>query len=110
MHPRREVVNAILYVTRTGVQWQYLPHDIPDWQSVYHYFRLWKKDGTWKRVHDALRGKVRQSEGRELALTAGIMDSQSVKASEEADSRGYDAGKQVKGRKRHLLVDVLGLV
>ncbi|RZJ07651.1 MAG: IS5 family transposase [Acidovorax sp.] len=110
VHPRREVVNAILYVTRTGVQWRFLPHDLPDWQSVYHYFRLWKKDGTWKRVHDALRGKVRQAEGRVLAPTAGIMDSQSVKASEEADSRDYDAGKQVKGRKRHLLVDVLGLV
>ncbi|MBU8898911.1 IS5 family transposase [Corallococcus sp. M34] len=110
VHPRREVVNAILYVSRTGVQWRYLPHDLPDWQSVYHYFRLWKKDGTWKRVHDALRGKVRQAEGREHAPTAGIMDSQSVKASEEADSRGYDAGKQVKGRKRHLLVDVLGMV
>ncbi|XXF76527.1 IS5 family transposase [Myxococcaceae bacterium GXIMD 01537] len=110
VHPRREVVNAILYVTRTGVQWRYLPHDLPDWQSVYHYFRLWKKDGTWKRVHDALRGKVRRAEGRGEEPTAGIIDSQSVKASEEADSRGFDAGKKVKGRKRHLLVDVLGLV
>jgi transposase len=66
VHPRREVVNAILYVTRTGVQWRYLPHDLPDWQSVYHYFRLCKKDGTWKKVHDALRGKVRLRASRAL--------------------------------------------
>lgn len=110
VHPRREVVNAILYVVRTGVQWRFLPHDLPDWQSVYHYFRLWKRDGTWKRVHDALRGKVRRAEGRKEEPTAAILDSQSVKAAEEADTRGFDAGKQVKGRKRHLLVDVLGLV
>ncbi|MFB1481872.1 IS5 family transposase [Corallococcus sp. RDP092CA] len=73
-------------------------------------FRLWMKDGTWKRVQDALPSKVRQAQGREHEPTIGIMDSQSVKASEEADRRGYDAGKQMKGRKRHLLVAVLGLV
>ncbi|RKG70466.1 transposase [Corallococcus terminator] len=99
MYPRREARNTIRYVTRTCVPWRDLPHNLPDWQSVYRYFRLWKKDGTWERVHDALRGKASKAVGREQAPTAGIMD-----------SRGYDAGKQVKGRKRHPLVDGPGLV
>lgn len=110
VHSRREVLNAILYVSRTGVQWRYLPHDFPDWQSVYSYFRQWKKDGTLKRIHDVLRGKVRRQEGRAPQPTAGIIDSQSVKTDVEAETRGYDANKKVKGRKRHLLVDTLGLV
>ncbi|SEU39374.1 putative transposase [Stigmatella erecta] len=110
VHPRREVLNAILYVSRTGVQWRYLPHDFPDWQSVYAYFRQWKKDGTLKLVHDVLRGKVRQKAGRSPQPTAGILDSQSVKSDVQALTRGYDANKKVKGRKRHLLVDTLGLL
>jgi len=110
VHSRRAVLNAILYVTHTGVQWRYLPHDFPDWQSVYSYFRQWKKDGTLKLLHDVLRGKVRRKEGRSPQPTAGILDSQSVKTDVEAETRGYDAGKKVKGRKRHLLVDTLGLV
>jgi putative transposase len=110
VHERRDVVNAIFYISRTGAPWRYLPHDMPDWQSVYHYFRLWTKDGTLKLLHEVLRGKVRQQEGRSAQPTAGILDSQSVKTALEAESRGYDAGKKVKGRKRHLLVDVLGLV
>src|SRR5688572_26775042 len=63
VHPRREIVNAFLYVVRTGVQWRFLPHDLPDWQSVYHSYRTWKKDGTWKELHDRLRGEVRRKEG-----------------------------------------------
>jgi putative transposase len=110
VYSRREVVNALLYVSRTGVQWRYLPHDFPDWQSVYSYFRQWKKDGTLKLIHDVLRGKVRQKAGRSPEPTAGILDSQSVKTDVEAETRGYDANKKVKGRKRHLLVDTLGLV
>jgi putative transposase len=82
------VVNAILYISRTGVPWRYLPNDLPDWQSVYHYFRLWTKDGTLKLLHDVLRGKVRQQEGRAEQPTAGILDSQSVKTALEAESRG----------------------
>lgn len=110
VHDRREVVNAIFYISRTGAPWRHLPHDLPDWQSVYHYFRKWTKDGTLKLLHDALRGTVRQQEGRSAQPTAGILDSQSAKTALEAESRGYDAGKKVKGRKRHLLVDTLGLV
>jgi len=110
VHARREVVNAILYRTRTGCQWRYLPHDFPDWQSVYHYFQLWTKDGTWKRLHDELRRAVRVKAGRNPEPTAAILDSQSVKSAGEALERGYDAGKKVTGRKRHLLVDTLGLI
>ena len=110
LHSRREVVNAILYIAHTGAQWRYLPHDLPDWQLVYHYFDLWKKNGTLKRIHDELRIKVRKKAGRQEQPTASILDSQSVKTTEEAETKGYDAGKKVKGRKRHLLVDTLGLV
>lgn len=110
LHSRREVVNAILYITHTGAQWRFMPHDLPDWQICYHYFRHWKKNGTWKQIHDAMRGRVRRMAGHQEDPTAGVLDSQSVKTTEEAESRGYDAGKKVKGRKRHLLVDVLGLM
>ncbi|MBM7115898.1 IS5 family transposase [Archangium primigenium] len=110
LHPRREVVNAILYIKRTGAQWRYMPHDLPDWQLVYHYFAKWKKDGTWKKLNDELRRKVRKKEGHAEEPTAGILDSQSVKTMQEAETKGYDAGKKIKGRKRHLLVDTLGLL
>ena len=82
-HLRREIVNAILYVLRTGCQWRMLPHDLPPWQTVYTYFRNWRKDGTWKRMHDTLRRKLRQAEGRHLEPSAGILDSQSAKTTEK---------------------------
>ena len=110
VHPRREVVNAILYITHTGAQWRYMPHDMPDWQLVYQHFDLWKKNGTLKRIHDTLRKKARKKAGHEQEPTASILDSQSVKTTEESETNGYDAGKKVKSRKRHLLVDTLGLV
>jgi|SRR5215203_2543490 len=106
----RQVVNAIFYLLTTGCQWRMLPHDYPKWQSVVYYFRLWRDDGTWRRIHDTVRAEVRRQAGRHKHATAGCLDSQSVKASAHRGVRGYDSGKKVKGRKRHLLVDTLGLV
>src|SRR5215210_7913774 len=80
---RREIINAISYVTRTGCAWRLLPHDFPPWQTVYHYFRLWRIDGTWERMHDALREEVRARAGRERTPSAGIIDSQSVRTTEK---------------------------
>ena len=82
-HLRREIVNAILYVLRTGCQWRMLPHDLPPWQTVYTYLRNWRKDGTWKRIHDTLRRKARQADGRSPEPSAGILDSQSAKTTEK---------------------------
>src|SRR5215471_5787475 len=106
----RQVLNAILYVVVGGIKWRMLPREYPKWKSVYHYFRQWRDDGTWQRVHDTLRARVRQEAGRHKHPTAGCLDSQSVKTTELGGERGYDSGKQVKGRKRHLLVDTLGLL
>jgi putative transposase len=106
----RLVINALLSVVGGGMQWRMLPREYPNWKSVYHYFRTWRDDGTWLRLHDTLRAEVRQREGRHKHPTAGCLDSQSVKTTAIGGIRGYDAGKQVNGRKRHLLVDTLGLL
>ena len=107
----RLVLNAIFYVDRTGCQWRYLPREYPPWQTVYGYFRTWRLDGTWQRIHDRLRGDVRQKEGRDRQPSAAIIDSQTVKTTDRGGAeRGFDAGKQTFGRKRHILVDTLGLL
>lgn len=107
----REVCNAIFYLIRGGIPWELLPKDFPKWKTVYDYFRKWRWAGVWKAIHDKLRAKVRQQAGRKPTPTAAILDSQSVKTTEVGGgARGYDAGKHVNGRKRHLLVDTLGLV
>ena len=106
----REVINAILYLNRSGCQWDMLPHDLPPKSTVYDYFARWRDDGTWQRMMDELRAQVRVAAGREPTPSAASVDSQSVKTTATGGERGYDGGKKVTGRKRHVFVDTLGLL
>ncbi|MFI6802623.1 IS5 family transposase [Streptosporangium canum] len=110
VHERREIVNALAYWLRAGCAWRLLPHDLPPWQTVYHYWRLWRIEGRWEQITTVLRERERVRQGRHLLPSAGIVDSQSVKTTEKGGLHGYDGAKKVNGRKCHLLVDTLGIV
>jgi len=109
-HSHRTILDAIFYVLRSGCAWRLLPHDFAPWSTVYGYFRRWRRQGLWQQIHDRLHGWVRRAAGKKPTPSAAILDSQSVKVADQTGPRGYDAGKKIKGRKRHLLVDTLGLI
>ncbi len=114
----REITNAILYLVRAGCAWRLLPHDFPKWQTVYYYYRRWQKEGVWQKIHDVLRAEVRVKAERNVESSAAISrseccrtaDTQSIPTGHHGLSKGFDSGKLIKGRKRHIIVDVMGLL
>jgi putative transposase len=106
----RAVLNAIFYLVRTGCQWRLLPHDFPPWSTVHTWYRRWRRDGTWGKINEALRQQVRRQAGRHPCPRSSAADSQSVKTTPQGGPKGFDSGKKVQGRKRHLWVDSMGLV
>lgn len=108
--PLRSVLDAIFYVSKGGIQWRMMPQGFPPWQTVYYYYRRWRHSGLWDLLHDCLHKRVRRKNGKQDSPSVGIVESQSVKTVQQGGQRGYDAAKRIKGRKRHLMVDTLGLL
>jgi putative transposase len=108
--PWREILNGIFYIVKNGCGWRSLPHDLPKWKTVYHYFRQFRLNGLWETINQKIREAVRLKDGRAAQASALIVDSQSAKSAEGGEQRGFDGGKKVSGRKRNLIVDTLGLL
>jgi putative transposase len=111
LHSPREILNAVFYLLKSGCRWRMLPREFPPWKTVFHYFRAWRLDGTWERLNRTMRRLLREKLGRDPEPSAGIVDAQSAKSTGVGgEQRGFDGGKNIRGRKRHLLVDTEGLV
>ena len=109
-HPLRAIINALFYITKSGIQWRMLPKEYPRWQLVYCYFRKWTAEGLIEEMHGSLHAMCRKQAGREESPSLGLIDSQSVKTSSITQKKGYDGGKKIQGRKRHTVTDTLGFI